>query len=582
MPAVARHFAPDGTQEFGDLTREGAEHLFARLAPKTTAKRPDACNTCLDNVGRLPLVVVIVASYLELRSSGPPKKLDDAIGDVLDARRRLYAEVSLPERNAASPGTATSLHAVIHMSARTLSEEDQGALQQVAVFPPKLNSFSWSAAEAVVGTTLPVEHIYEAGLIEESEGDARLTMHQTINEYVRRGEAGDPAAYQRLADYFLEYINARAEKDKNAWLRDLDIEVANLRVVMEWLIAQAETRKALELMTALWDFWYRRNRYQTAKELAERVLGLPSADESADFHLLRASVMNSAGNFAYNLCELDDAQVWHQKALRIRDELGSHDIAGTWNNLSNVERERGCYREAIFRLEKALSLNRKVGRPMWEAFNLDNLGIALARLGDAAVAEERFLEAADVWSGIGDEWGWSMTAINLGHFYAEQGRDTTEVLRFAVPALAYGVRVDDRKVMAGAVRAVGISDYMTQRHEAAALRLDAGLALSLEVLDRLGEYHGLFWRILNDAGRGRSGDAVVGARALRAFCKVSGVVLAPTHRDLLREIHGGSNDDTSTSGGLLVFTLEADIADLIGEMDYMHVVQDLLNSRPGG
>ena len=75
------------------------------------------------------------------------------------------------------------------------------------------------------------------------------------------------------------------------------------------------------------------------------------------------------------------------EALKIRETLGHDTIAGSWNNLGLVHRERGRYDEAASLFNKAIERNRDVGNEYCEAVNLGNLGINARCSGDLEASE---------------------------------------------------------------------------------------------------------------------------------------------------------------------------------------------------
>jgi hypothetical protein len=188
----ANTFSAAGTLRVDDLQDKDARELFDRLAPTVAQWRPETAQSCISVVGRLPLVLVIVASYLQARVTRDPTCLDEALNEVLDVRKRLELAPGMPKSSLTllPEDTAATLDAVIGLSAEWLPEEDRHALTSLAAFPPKLNSFSWEAAQAVA-TPMGVDASKNAvltlrqySLVEDFTGAGRrLTMHQTIHDY---------------------------------------------------------------------------------------------------------------------------------------------------------------------------------------------------------------------------------------------------------------------------------------------------------------------------------------------------------------------------------------------------------------
>ena len=586
----ANTFSPTGVLRVDDLSDEDAQELFGRLAPTVARERPETAQSCISAVGRLPLVVVIVASYLQARVTRDPTCLDEALNEVLDVRKRLEL----------APGSAATLDAVIGLSAGRLPEEDRRALISLAAFPPKLNSFSWEAAQAVAtpggadvskGAVLTLR---QYSLVEDLAGaDRRLTMHQTIHDYAVRGTAGDLDAYRRMAEYFLTFISAAQESagDAETWLLALEREKDNIAAVLEWAIGREETLLAYRLMAALWDYWYRRARYVRARDLADRILALRLADTSQDSLLLRAKLLNDNGNFAYNMADLDQAERCHREALKIRDELAHDTVAGSLNNLGLIYRERGRYDEADAHFSQALERNRAVGNEYWEALNLDNLGINARCSGDLDKSAEWLGEAAKIFDRRGDRWGLAMTRIDLALTLADRGLpgDAQEIL---VASLADRWQVEDQKLSAAALRGLAAAWSAERRSAPPAGRspqppldlLAASLALSVPILDRLGEHQSLIGLVsaYADGGDHRSVARAAGILgALRASTGLATRVGEQATADAVNKARAalaGTFDSLETEAraaamaGNGVLDVENAVKPLLGEVDVKAVV----------
>jgi tetratricopeptide (TPR) repeat protein len=492
--SVASAFSASGLLLVDDLLDSDAQALFDKLAPAVAQRSPETARLCISAVGRLPLVVVIVASYLQARLMDDPTRFDEALNEVLDVSTRLDLAPPLSQSSLTRlpVGTAATLDAVIGLSAAWLSSEDRNALTSLAAFPPKLNSFSWDAARAVAASNESVVTLRRYSLVEDLAGESRLTMHQTIHDYAVRGTGGDSDAYRRMSEYFLAFISEQQDSadDTEEWLRALELEKDNIGAALGWAMDSGETLLAYRLMGALWDYWYRRSRYARAKELADRVLSLDLADTTEESLLLRAKVLNDAGNFAYNMADLEQAERRHLEALKIRETLGHDTIAGSWNNLGLVHRERGRYDEAASLFSKAIERNRDVGNEYWEALNLGNLGINARCSGDLEASETCLRKAASIFAKKGDRWGQAMTSIDLASTLVSQDH-LAEARELLVKNLADRWRVEDQKLSAAALRGLASISSAEHNPEGSLDLLRASLALSVPILDRLGEHQTL-------------------------------------------------------------------------------------------
>jgi tetratricopeptide (TPR) repeat protein len=530
MPGLGSKFSPMGMISVDDLPEPDAQALFDRLAPAVAGRRPDAAEHCITAVGRLPLVLVIVASYLQAQVVDDPMSLDSALNKVLDVQERLRLAPSMPKSEVTllPEGTTATLDAVIGLTAESLSQDDRRALTSLTAFPPKLNSFTWEAAQAVAASREAVVTLRRNGLVEDLATELRLTMHQTIHDYASRGMKGDPEAYWRMAEYFLRYIEWQQANapDTETWLTSLEQEKDNIRAALEWTLRQEEAHLGLQLMGALWPYWYRRSRYQRASAFADRLLALRVDDESEDSLLLRAKVLNDDGNFAYNMGALADAERRHAEALEIRSRLDDDTVAGSWNNLGLIERERGRYAQAKALFTDALVRNRSTGRSDWQAINLDNLGVTAHRTGDLQAAQENLQASAAMFAEAGDRWGVAMARLDLTPVLVEAER-IDEARQLSVQSLRDRWEVGDEKLSAVALRGLGAVASRDSDHDLALELLSASLTLSVPILDRLGEHQSLMVlaRTYSDLGDDRMAVRVAGV--LGALRSHTGLVASP-------------------------------------------------------
>jgi tetratricopeptide (TPR) repeat protein len=503
IDSVGSVFSAAGFLRVDDLADSEARELFGRLAPAVLRLRPDIASTAIPVIGRLPLVLVIAASYLQARVIDDPVCLDEALASVLDVNQRfkLAPHMSKSSTTDALGDTPATLEAVIDLSAGSLPTDDRHALTSLAAFPPKLNSFSRDAAQVVATSWEAVRTLHRYSLVEDLDA-GRLTMHQTIHDYAVHGTEGDQDAYRRMAEYFLTFISEQ-QKNANAeeWLTALEQEKDNIRAALEWAMAREETLLAYQLMSALWDYWYRRSHYAIARDLADRILALHLTDTTGSAQLLRAKLLNDTGNFAYNMADLEQAERRHRQALEIRQKLANDSVAGSWNNLGLVYRERGDYVRAGHFFNKALDRNRAMKNKYWEALNLDNIGINARCLHHLKTSEKILREAAAIFADLEDPWGAAMAQIDLALTLVARG-SLKEARKLLTSSLSDRWSAKDQKLSAAALRGLAAISSAEHRSESSLNLLNASLALSVPILDRLGEHQSLFAMISVYGNRG--------------------------------------------------------------------------------
>lgn len=530
LPDVARAFDPSPTR-VSELSTADGSALLRQYAPDAGPVLAGREEKIVRTLGGLPLAIVVAGINVQkvLTDSGHA-----AAADTVERLLRAPTLLSdldlrtwLPESQISLlPQTHRTLLAVIGLTTESFTPEQSAALAALATFPPKSNSFSRDAGEYVATDPALVVRLRQSGLLENPDATRdRLAMHQAVNDYARRGGQGDEGAYRRMAEYFIGYLDRlREEPDAEAWLGGLEDEDENIRAAVLWAERAYDSDVALRLLSTLWPYWYKRNRFQQGLDLARLALGIeePSAPDEAH-RLLRAKVLNDAGNLAYNMADMPAAERFHREALGIRTELGETGLmAGSWNNLGIIHRERGELDQAEELFERAREINESpTGRPDWLGINLNNLGLVAERRGDFAAARTLQQSSRDTFEACSEAWGAAMASVDLATALLGLGLvdDAHRLLR---DTLTGRRAAGDDKRMAAALR--GCAQVALDRGEPALARrrLLASLTLSAPLLDRLGEAlaaAGLL-TVCGELDDVRLGTAAAGA--LRAYGTVTG------------------------------------------------------------
>ena len=476
--------APIAVPELGD---EAARALLAQYVPEVVRKRPEEIARCLRTAAGLPLALILIGLYLRDAAGGARHELDMALAKVADARE-VFSEALPPLLRERLPeGVSPSLYAIIKLSDDQLSPEAQAALRALAVFPPKVNTFSFEAGRAVSGSAEALDTLREYGLAEVIDPDnERYTLHMAIWEYARE-TLSDQSAYRRMAEYFIDYIQRqrKAGRSKTVLFDDLEQEQANLTAALQWLVNSGEVQIGLHLASALWEFWYERSRFAEGRSWIEKLLELAGSG-APELVRERAEVLNDAGNFAYNQADLSTADKLHNESLRLRKQIGDEQaMAGSLNNLGLLYRERGDYDTAAARFREALEINQRLGNERWAAINLNNLGVVAIRKGDGPTAQQLEEDSKELFKTLGDDWGCAMALSDLGAALLLQGQRTAAADHYR-QSLRLQWQIKNPRGLAAALRglaAIAVADDDRQR---ATVQFRAALGESLEVGDQAG------------------------------------------------------------------------------------------------
>jgi tetratricopeptide (TPR) repeat protein len=458
----------------------------------------------------------------------------------VQARLRLEGSFSEGQHALGVEGTHITLKAVVGLTAEHLEKEQLSALYSLTAFPPKANTFTRKAGEYVIGDAGYFEDLTEVGLVELNDRvHSRFTLHQAIVDFARQIDEGDQAAYRRMAEYFLRFIEQKSGGDaSNSWVDLLQWEGENLRTAVDWTLRNGEAALAMKLISALWPYWYERSYFQRGRDLAEQALALPlPSSPSVEDQLLRAKLLNDAGNFAYNMSDLDVAERLHGEALSIRTALGAEDLtAGSWNNIGLVLRERGLFAEALEHFGCAAKINKRTQHGLWRLWtgmNLNNLGITHFRQGEFAQARDEQLRSVDIFNELGSAWGIAMVSTDLADAQIQLSElaAARELLEQVLPD-RWASR--DDKAVAAALRTWAAIELEQDEPDRASVHLVAAVALSAPLSDRLGEGRALELLVLAGAAAGDHELMGRASGALDAYCACTGVRTAPWLEDRIR------------------------------------------------
>jgi tetratricopeptide (TPR) repeat protein len=560
---IANTFVGEGFNE-GDLiaVREldasDGLALLEELAPVAVRERPDDAERCVLAVGGLPLALILVGNHLR-RNSRPTRRLEQAFQTVLTAEKRLQLElkvapVDLPAYWPA--GMTPSLYAMIKLAEEPLDPETRRTLRTLTVFPPKANTFSREAAEAVSSAPEAVDGLWDHGLLElTNEVDERYSMHQAISDYAREGLT-DKTAYRRMAEYLIDFVEQRLGAGTDDLIfQSIELEQENVRAALEWAIQEREVATGLRLAGALWLFWYERSRFAEGRQWIDRLLALPEsrAPELASY---RAKVLNDAGNYAYNQADLPTALRLYEQSFALRRSLNDEAaVAGSLNNLSLVARARGDYVRARRLLEQALAINQKVGKRLWEAMNYNNLGLCALAEGNASESVELQRTSMAIFSDLKDTWGVAMTTGDLGSALLLQG-DVAAARDAFSESLKSRQNIQDAKGMAMALRSLAHLNLRGAALELADTQYRGALRLSLDVNDKGGMADSLEGLAHVTVAQGQPPVAARLFAAADGFRRRVGIVVPPTaaldQRGLLEQLRlalpAGRLDDLLREG----------------------------------
>jgi tetratricopeptide (TPR) repeat protein len=541
LDSVARDFSgTSGAVNVEVLDKADALKLFEQFAPTVIQRAPDRARKCLDQAGGLPLLIILIARHLEVAAAGAAEELNEALDEVLGSNWRLGETADASDYR-------ESLKAAIQRSQSALSIPCQRALASLAVFPPRTNTFSIEAVDRIGQVERAAREMRRYGLVDLTTPDPeRYTVHQAIADYARES-LEDESAYQRMADFFIDYVERqkRSGADKAAWLESIEQERINLGAALEWSERSRDARTGLRLVSAMFDFWYERSHFAVGKEWIDRILALPGAD-SEELALERAKALNDSGNFAYSQADLADALERYEESRRLRTGRDEHAVAGSLNNIGLVNRERGNYEQADALFREAIEINQRTWESQgstaalarnWLARNLNNLGRSAEQRGEAGEAQRLQEESLAIFTELDHDWGIAMARGDLGAAL-RMLEDLSAAKDQLERSLRLRLRIKDRHGVASSLRGLAAIAGDQGELERAEAQLKASIRLSMEIADREGIALCLqtLARVAADRDDGSRAATYLGAA--EAFRTDNGSVDPPVIRDRLVAIRG--------------------------------------------
>jgi predicted ATPase/class 3 adenylate cyclase len=399
--AVPNGIGSGRAADISSLSGNDAIRLFADRATlvrpnfAVSAENVEAVAAICQRLDGLPLAIELAAARTRLLT--PPQllaRLESRLPFLTSGPR------DLPERQ-------QTLRAAIDWSYDLLAPAEQRLLARVGVFQ---GGATLEAVEAVCpdpdGTPIAAAELFDLVeslarqsllVVDESTTEPRVRMLETIREYAldRLSQSGEAdRAAVRHAAYFLDLAERAstvlAGADQADWLDLLALEHDNLRAALDHFDQKGASLEGAQLAGALWQFWSVRGHLGEGREHLQRALD--TGDRDAVPPSVRARALDGAGALAEAQGDVERAAQFHEEALALWRQAG--DRIGQARSLENIGlielHDRGNAPGARACYESALVLYRE---------ERDQQGIVsvLRNLGDAALAQEQFSEAAALY-----------------------------------------------------------------------------------------------------------------------------------------------------------------------------------------
>jgi predicted ATPase/DNA-binding SARP family transcriptional activator len=492
-----------------------------------------------------PLALELAAAWVRVL---PPRKMWERLTQGLDIPTGSYAD--LPARH-------RTLSAALDWSYRLLSERQRRLLARLSVFA---GGWTAEAASEVCEAGAPegvgpgqgeawlvLGQLQEASLVvvtDDDEGEVRYRFLETVRVFSRQRliELGQQEVMQSRHAAYYSALAAEAETqlrgpEQAAWLARLEAEHDNLRVALEFLLADADGIAGLEMATKLMRFWRVRGYWEEGcRRLAA---ALERAGDASDI-LLRAKALNGLGALVHLQGDLDQAKTLYEQALALRRQAGQRgSVADTLHNLGYIALRQQDWEPARALYEEALTIQRELGDALAVADELHHLGLLAHEQDDLARAQALYEESLTLRTPLHDLRGMTITLGTLANIASAQ-RDFSRAQALHERVLAQQRELGDMQGigltlqnLARTVNSLGdVERAQNLYRESLTIRREIGdRAGILDVLEgiavvayKLGQYD-------------RSATFLAGAEALQPSISVPGSdVLSQAHRDLREQV----------------------------------------------
>jgi tetratricopeptide (TPR) repeat protein len=516
LPRVAHEMAGENAMELRELDEKDGLKLLDHFAPEVTSAEPDEAQLLVNEVGGLPLALVLMGRYLRREARGGQiRRLKAALERLKDAGERLrLSQIHSPIEQQPSllSSEPLSLQAAIDISVQALDDVSKSALSALSLLPPKPNSFSEEAALVTASVSeATLDHLVDFGLLESREPD-RYTLNRSISE-----SAGlaleDEEAYRRFVDYFIEYVDAHT-RDYPA----IEIETQNIfaalhaafeRKMFPQLIkganafypfleavglldqAQMHLTRAEETARQIEDLYgltttleslgrtaQRRGDYDAAENYYGEGLKLASKHDDVKS---RCALLQGLGVVAFSRGDYQKAEINFRKGLDLSRESDQRArISAILSNLGTLAFSRGEIDQAEAYFTEGLALARAVEDRAHISSILLNLGVVLARRRVFEEADLHFKESLELARAEGNRKNISFLLTNLGVLASDRG-DEKQAEMYFQEALSLAREMDDRARVSHLLANLGGLATSQRDHNAAEGYLQEGLDLAREI-----------------------------------------------------------------------------------------------------
>ncbi|HET8840157.1 MAG TPA: tetratricopeptide repeat protein, partial [Ktedonobacteraceae bacterium] len=340
----------------------------------------------------------------------------------------------------------------------------------------------------VLGTIVSLINKNLVQRVEQTNGDGRIVMLETVREYgqeclAQGGEA--QATFQAHALYYLD-LAERAEgqlrKEQQArWLDRLEQEYDNLRVALHWFVTSGDASASLRLCGALNRFWLVRDHQMEGYQWIEKAMALSAVTPVPESIMARALLV--AGILADNQGHHQlSADFWQRSKIYYQKLGDMSGFAAILNKLGSTY-ARTAFSKAHQLYVQSLKLARQQNDPETVIDALISLADEAITIGDYIGANNYLEEGLAFARIIGDERSIASCLGSLGQITIREGNYARAYLQLK-ESLEFYRKIGDRVNVAFALIPLGMATLYQGDYQTACKLLDESSTASKGLGDR--------------------------------------------------------------------------------------------------
>jgi predicted ATPase/DNA-binding CsgD family transcriptional regulator len=470
------------------LTEASAVALFAQRAQTLqhdfaiTSDNDAIVAEICSRLDGLPLAIELAAARIKLL---PPS----ALLKRLEHRLQLLTDGAhdLPERQ-------QSLRNALAWSYALLDAGEQRLFRRLGVF---VGGYRLEAAEVVVNLSgeQRMDVLNRIGSLvdkslqystEDIDGEARLTMLETVREYALEqleGNGDGESVRRAHAAYYLSLAEQAepmlASPEARQWLDRLNSEHDNLRAALRWSIENNDGDTASRISSAVWLFWFSRGYLSEGRRWIDESVACGGQNLAA-----RAKALAGACILSIFQADYSRAVAASSESLTLFRKLGIlPGIGASLGGLAFATALRGDYPQALAFIEESTALFRQLGDRWGLANSLNHNGFILWCCGDFPQARALADESLSLFRELGDQRNYALVLFGKGYICLSREEYVPAQDAFEESIMMMRA-VDDRRSVAMCLN--GLGNIALTRNDNVAARafwLDTVAVLS-EVGDR--------------------------------------------------------------------------------------------------